>query len=278
MDDPGVLPDCINAAASRARAAAAFGDPLLWPQALRLTVDIMLNSPAAMLLMWRGERLLLVNDPCIDLLGAAPLRTPGTPAPWPATGGWNGAALDAAWAGDARVCRRQELPVWRAGTLGMQMLDLFYTPIRDAQAQVDGVLCAMACSGAIAVTAEAPRPPDSLRVLVVEDNPDALYLVCEMLRAFGHQVQAATHGEDAAGMLSKAPFDVLLTDVSLPGMSGIELARGALRERPGLKIIFASGHGDALTRHLDFAAASLQKPYEFEQLEAILNVIGQRLA
>ena len=116
-----------------------------------------------------------------------------------------------------------------------------------------------------------------LRVLVVEDNPDALDLVCEMLRAFGHQVHAAAHGEDALGILSNADLDVLFTDVSLPGMSGIELARGAVRDQPGLKIIFASGHCDALTRHLGFAAASLQKPYEFEQLESILNDICRQL-
>ena len=116
-----------------------------------------------------------------------------------------------------------------------------------------------------------------LRVLVVEDNPDALDLVCEMLCAFGHQVQAAAHGEQALAILSNSAQDVLLTDVSLPGMSGIELARGALRKQPGLKVIFASGHGDALTRHLGFAAASLQKPYEFEQLESILSAISGQL-
>ena len=116
-----------------------------------------------------------------------------------------------------------------------------------------------------------------LRVLVVEDNPDALDLVCELLRAFGHQVLAAANGEQALVMLSNTDLDVLFTDVSLPGMSGIELARDALRNRPGLKIIFASGHGDALTRHLGFAAASLQKPYEFEHLESILKDIGRQL-
>ena len=125
------------------------------------------------------------------------------------------------------------------------------------------------------LVAVAPLPR-SLRVLVVEDNPDALDLVCEMLCAFGHQVQAAAHGEAARGMLATTPFDVLLTDVSLPGMSGIELARAAVREWPGLKIIFASGHGDALTRHLDYAAASLQKPYELGQLAALLDAIGRQ--
>ena len=116
-----------------------------------------------------------------------------------------------------------------------------------------------------------------LRVLVVEDNPDALDLVCEILRAFGHQVQAAARGEDAVGILSNTALDVLFTDISLPGMSGIELARSAVRDQPALKIIFASGHGDTLTRHLGFASVSLQKPYEFEQLESILNDISRQL-
>ena len=123
----------------------------------------------------------------------------------------------------------------------------------------------------------AAPPARSLRVLVVEDNLDAQTLVCDMLRAFGHQVQAAARGEDAIDLLSATPFDVLFTDISLPGMSGLELARSAVRSRPDLKIIFASGYGDALTGHVEFDAAALQKPYEIAQLQAILNDISQQL-
>ncbi len=117
-----------------------------------------------------------------------------------------------------------------------------------------------------------------LRLLVVEDNGDARYLVCETLRALGHEVESVASGEEALPLLAAQPFDVLFTDVSLPGMSGVDLARQALRGAPGLELLFASGYGDELTRHLEFPAQSLQKPYDIEQLQAALERIARRRA
>jgi DNA-binding NtrC family response regulator len=78
------------------------------------------------------------------------------------------------------------------------------------------------------------------------------------------------HAEDALEHLARNTYDVLFSDVSLPGMSGVELARQAVAQRPGLRVIFASGYGDALLRHVEFPFQSLQKPYEIEQLQAAL--------
>lgn len=117
---------------------------------------------------------------------------------------------------------------------------------------------------------QALMATDALRILVVEDNLDAQYLVCEMLGAFGHEVDGVAHAEPALALLAGQHYDVLFSDVSLPGMSGVELARRALAARPGLKVIFASGYGEALLGHLDFPFISLQKPYELEQLQAAL--------
>jgi CheY-like chemotaxis protein len=109
-----------------------------------------------------------------------------------------------------------------------------------------------------------------LRVLVVEDNLDAQYLVCEMLKAFGHTVTGTGNAEDALASLAEHPFDILFTDVSLPGISGIDLARRARQARPELGIIFASGYGDTLAARVDFPCISLKKPYDLEQLQAAL--------
>jgi CheY-like chemotaxis protein len=110
-----------------------------------------------------------------------------------------------------------------------------------------------------------------LRILVVEDNQDAQYLVCEMLRAFGHQVDAVAHGEAALERLARAEYDVLFSDVSLPGMSGVDLGRLALQRQPRLRIVFASGYSQSLTSHLDYPAVSMQKPYDIEQLQQVLQ-------
>lgn len=91
-----------------------------------------------------------------------------------------------------------------------------------------------------------------------------------MIKAFGHQAEGVGHGEDALGLLQAADYDVLFSDISLPGMSGVELARQALRSAPSMRVIFASGYGETLLRHVDFPFQALQKPYEIEQLQAAL--------
>ena len=58
---------------------------------------------------------------------------------------------------------------------------------------------------------------------------DAQYLVCEMLRAFGHEADGVGHPDDALARLAAGRYDLLFTDVSLPGMSGVDLARRARR-------------------------------------------------
>ncbi|HEV7815994.1 MAG TPA: response regulator [Janthinobacterium sp.] len=279
-------PDTVPFASSAIGALApgwstpALGAQAAWPPCLRLTLDIMLNSPLACVLMWGPDQVMLFNEAYAGLMGAQQWQAPGgkVPALRPVVWSWNGAALDAAWKGTPSSLRNCELPLWRDGAQEYRTLDLYYTPVRDESALVRGVLCSLAPS-AMPPAADAPAafPSRALQVLVVEDNLDSQYLVCEMLRAFGHQVQAAADGESAAVRLASSHFDLLFTDVGLPGMSGVELARVALRRQPGLKILFATGYDETLTRSLEFSAVSLQKPYELDDLKKALDNISLQL-
>jgi CheY-like chemotaxis protein/nitrogen-specific signal transduction histidine kinase len=112
-----------------------------------------------------------------------------------------------------------------------------------------------------------------LRILVVEDNLDLCELVCELLQNFGHTVTDAVNAEDAISHIRKQAYDVLLTDVQLPGISGIDLARQALETQPKLEIIFASGYGPSATANVEFSAHSLAKPYDIEKLQKLLQSI-----
>ena len=118
---------------------------------------------------------------------------------------------------------------------------------------------------------DADQPTTPLHILVVEDNPDAQFLVCELLGMLGHRALPCGSGEAARAHLQAQCFDVLFTDVNLPGISGVELARGALLAQPALKVIFASGMRGPLAGHVSFAAVSLQKPYDVEQIESALR-------
>jgi PAS domain S-box-containing protein len=110
----------------------------------------------------------------------------------------------------------------------------------------------------------------SMRILVVEDNPDSLQMVCELVGMLGHTVCGVSNGEAALELLMQQEFDILFTDVSLPGLSGIELARRALAR--GLRrIIFSTGYGKESLHGLDFPASMLRKPYDLTELQAVLD-------
>jgi ligand-binding sensor domain-containing protein/signal transduction histidine kinase len=97
--------------------------------------------------------------------------------------------------------------------------------------------------------AAAPRPsPElrALRVLVVDDEPRILSLVREYLAADRHNVETATDGRDGLDKLRAGKFDLIVTDRSMPRMSGDQLAVAAKRLRPDTPIVLLTGFGDMM--------------------------------
>ena len=84
--------------------------------------------------------------------------------------------------------------------------------------------------------------PESVRILVVEDDAASLDATCELLMLLRINPQRAENAAVALNALEADDFDILFTDVVMPDMSGIELARRALGIRPELRVIFASGN------------------------------------
>jgi CheY-like chemotaxis protein len=115
-----------------------------------------------------------------------------------------------------------------------------------------------------------------LNVLVVEDNAESRTLLSDMLALLGHKVHAVESAEDALALLAQQQFDVLLTDINLPGMSGVELAQAAVEIMPPLKVIFASGFGFLVVDNdrINFDFLLLSKPYSLMQLKDAMGRIG----
>jgi CheY-like chemotaxis protein len=270
MSFPGLSP---RSTASYDWSASDLGSPSEWPYALRLCADVLFSSPLPGLLVWGPESRVFYNDAYAALAGAAPARAPGGSVPplWPAPLAIARDALARARAGEPAVAQDQVLNLGEA-----QPVDLVFTPLRLEDGTVGGVLCTLAPVAGAA-------PPDTvdsstgMRILVVEDNLDSQYLVCEMLRAFGHEADGVAHPDDALAHLARQRYDLLFSDVSLPGMSGVDLARKAIADAPAMRVIFASGYGDTMLRHLDFPYLSLQKPYELDQLQDALAQVEQQL-
>jgi CheY-like chemotaxis protein len=109
------------------------------------------------------------------------------------------------------------------------------------------------------------------QVLVVEDNQNAREILCEMLSILGHGMHCVSTAEEAIEFLQGGQVDVLLADINLPGMSGVELADIAVKSVTGLRIIFASGYGYLVADKTDFEFTLLPKPYGLAQLRHALD-------
>jgi len=117
----------------------------------------------------------------------------------------------------------------------------------------------------------------SLRVLLVEDNADTQWATSELLAALGHKVECAASAEEALSKLADAQFDVLCSDISLPGISGAELAQKVHEQYPSTAIVFASGYGHIVEIDKQrLGAVVLPKPYTMTALQSALTQAVER--
>jgi DNA-binding NtrC family response regulator len=126
-----------------------------------------------------------------------------------------------------------------------------------------------------------------MRILLVEDSDDVRFVTVELLAELGHRVIAVSDAEQALAQLSAAPlaaerFDAVMTDVSLPGISGIALAKEIVRLYPEMPVIISSGYG-ALDLKFLFGQQTrrvfaLPKPYDLIALDAALKLAAKPAA
>ncbi|HVB39106.1 MAG TPA: ATP-binding protein [Vicinamibacterales bacterium] len=136
-----------------------------------------------------------------------------------------------------------------------------------------------AVAGAPAVPKPAPAPaaiPKAARrlavsVLLVDDQADVLESVADMLGALGHHVVTAASGEIALRQFKRERFDVVMTDLGMPGINGLELARRLRSERPGLPVLLLTGWGADYEEHPpEEVSMVLSKPVTMKSLQESL--------
>lgn len=107
-------------------------------------------------------------------------------------------------------------------------------------------------------------------VLVVDDDADNLALSTAIIESFGCGALAAKSSDEALAILdSGAHVDLVFSDVVMPGMSGIALARLVRERRPAMPIVLATGYTDAVDQVTESGAIALIKPYSIPRLEAV---------
>ncbi len=115
----------------------------------------------------------------------------------------------------------------------------------------------------------------SRSILYVEDNDDIRETIGMLLEGEAREVVLCASSEAALAAFAQRDFDILITDVSLPGLSGTELARRVLAKNPTKWVVLCSGYefGHGLET-LGPNVRSLPKPFEVDELERLLAEIS----
>jgi two-component system cell cycle sensor histidine kinase/response regulator CckA len=118
------------------------------------------------------------------------------------------------------------------------------------------------------------QPP---RILVVDDELSIRTFVVDVLRDDGYVTAAAADGPEALGIIEKdGPFDLLLTDILMPQMSGDELSRRVRHADPTVKVLYLTGSSDRLfqtTTTLGEGEAFLEKPCAVDELTEAVSLL-----
>ena len=109
------------------------------------------------------------------------------------------------------------------------------------------------------------------RILIVEDDESVRTFTARAMAADGHQVSTADDGDDGLASIREAGggYDLVLSDIRMPAMDGIEMAKRAAGEYPGLKIMLMTGYAEQRERAADLQAIIVDvvsKPFTLNEI------------
>ncbi len=118
---------------------------------------------------------------------------------------------------------------------------------------------------------------DPLRILIVDDEEELVSALRERLNLRGFQAQGVTTGAAALELIEEAAFDVVLLDIKMPGLGGLEVIRQIKDLRPRLQVVLLTGHGSVKSVEEGMALGAfdyLMKPVKIDNLVGILMAAG----
>jgi PAS domain S-box-containing protein len=124
---------------------------------------------------------------------------------------------------------------------------------------------------------------DKFAVLVVDDSEDTTEMLAQVLKMSGANVSSATSGDEALRIMAEREFDIILSDISMPGMDGFEFLR-SLRQLPGradVPVLALTGFGrpeDIERAKSEGFFSHVTKPFDIDELIAVLKSITQKKA
>lgn len=108
------------------------------------------------------------------------------------------------------------------------------------------------------------------RILIADDNPDLRFVVKKLIERMNHEAITASNGLEALHSLERNRFDIVVTDIIMPDMNGIELITQICSKYPQMKVIAISGNDRASLGGLK-VDCTLSKPFPPTELLAAIN-------
>ena len=120
----------------------------------------------------------------------------------------------------------------------------------------------------------------SMKILLVDDDPSILEILADLMAIFGHEYAIANNGLEALDKLKQDSFHIVLTDMMMPGMDGMELLKYIHSNYPHIKIMVITGYDRTFT-YTDVIRAGagdfISKPFNTDELEAKINRLVQEI-
>ncbi|HEX8674295.1 MAG TPA: response regulator, partial [Longimicrobium sp.] len=120
-----------------------------------------------------------------------------------------------------------------------------------------------------------------MKILVVDDERSIRFSLAELLEEEGHEVREAEHAPAALAALEAAPADLVISDLSMPAMSGLQLLEEVRARHPGTLFVLMTAHGDerlAVRALREGAYGYVPKPFDNEEIRALVRRARELLA
>ncbi len=131
------------------------------------------------------------------------------------------------------------------------------------------------------LAATATKPRVNMRIVVIEDNLDLARGIMHRLRDNGHAVDHLMDGREAATFLARDGADIVVLDINLPGLSGLDVLRGLRARGDQSPVLLLTARGDTADRVAGLDAGAddyLVKPFAMDELMARLRALARRRA
>lgn len=118
-----------------------------------------------------------------------------------------------------------------------------------------------------------------MRILIVEDEIDLCDTIAEGLRIDGYSVDTCYDGEEAYELITTETYDLVVLDLNLPGMDGIDILTAVRKQNKEVKVLILSARGSVTDKVLGLDTGAndyLAKPFDFEELEARIRSLLRR--